>query len=262
MNEIVRFYQESSEAERLFHGSGLLERARTQEILGRYLPKPPARILDVGGGPGVYAGWLAGLGYNVSLIDPVTKHLEEASRYPLAGIEQGDARALPSEASSVDALLLLGPLYHLREPAARAQALREAHRVLKPGSYVFASAISRWASLLHSLVDGFLDDDEFWPILQYDLNEGIHFNHTGNPRYFTTAAFHTPAELRAELTAAGFQQVSVLAIEGPCWLAKDFDARWQDPPRRERLLALARQVEQAEALQGASLHLLAIGRKP
>ena len=52
---------------------------------------------------------------------------------PLASIRQGDARALPFADASADALLLLGPLYHLQERADRLRALREAARVLRPG---------------------------------------------------------------------------------------------------------------------------------
>jgi len=43
-------------------------------------------------------------------------------------------------------VLMLGPLYHLTEPADRHQALREAHRVLGPGGLLAAAAISRVAS--------------------------------------------------------------------------------------------------------------------
>lgn len=262
MKEIVRFYEQSAEAERLRGGSGLLELARTQEILKRYLPAAPARLLDIGGGPGVYAGWLTGLGYEVYLLDPVPKHLEQARAYPLAGIEQGDARALPCADASVQGALMMGPLYHLVDADDRRLALREAWRALEPGGLLFASAINRSASLLHSLVDGFLDDEAFWPILLRDLEQGIHINDSGEPRFFTTAVFHTAQQLRAEVEGAGFAPVEVLPVEGPAWLAKDFDERWRDEARRERLLTLARKTEGDQTLLGVSLHLLAIGRKP
>ena len=67
-----------------------------------------------------------------------------------------------------------------------------------------ASAIGRWASLFHSLVDGFVNDDSFWPILQRDLEEGLHVNETGKAQYFTTSRFHRPEELRSEMEAAGY----------------------------------------------------------
>ncbi|HUQ91080.1 MAG TPA: class I SAM-dependent methyltransferase [Bryobacteraceae bacterium] len=261
MDDILHYYQQSSEADRLTAGSGLLEFARSQEIIQRYLPPPPARILDVGGGPGAYAGWLASLGYEVHLLDPVPKHIESARRLPLATVQLGDARALPYEDASADVVLVMGPLYHLESRGDRVQALREVLRVLRPAGFVCAAAITRYASLLHSLIDGFVDDEEFWPVLQRDLAEGQHRNHTDKMKYFTTAVFHRPDELRAEVLAAGFATVEVLGIEGPGWLAKDFDERWADPHRRQRLLTLVRQVEREEPLLGCNMHLMAIGRK-
>jgi 2-polyprenyl-3-methyl-5-hydroxy-6-metoxy-1,4-benzoquinol methylase len=55
-----------------------LEFVRTLEPLDRFLPAPPARILDVGGGPGTYAAPLARRGYEVRLPDPVGLHVEQA----------------------------------------------------------------------------------------------------------------------------------------------------------------------------------------
>lgn len=261
MNELHSYYTESNEAGRLRSGSGLLELERTQELILRYLPEGRLTVLDVGGGPGVYAEWLSGRGHAVYLLDCVPKHVEQASQLGLAGVQLGDARSLPCESGSVDVVLLLGPLYHLTERADRIRALREAHRTLKPGGVLFAAAISRYASLFHSLVDGFVDDEVFWPILVRDLADGQHRNDTGIAKYFTTAVFHTPGELRAELEEAGFGGVEVLGIEGPGWLAKDFDERWREASRRERLLTLVRNVEREAALLGCSLHLMGTGRK-
>jgi hypothetical protein len=51
----VEHYANGDEDNRLQSGSGLLEFARTVEILQRYLPPPPARIADVGAGLGTTA---------------------------------------------------------------------------------------------------------------------------------------------------------------------------------------------------------------
>lgn len=261
-DEVLRYYQRVTEADRLFSGSGLLEYARIQEIITRSLPSPPAHVLDVGGGPGVHAEWLIALGYNVYLLDPVEKHLEQARRLPLAGIARGDARELPCEDASADAVLLLGPLYHLRLREDRVAAMREARRALKPGGLLFASVISRWASLLHGLVDGYVDDPAFLPIVNRDLSEGIHENPTGQARFFTTSVLHRPEDLREEMSAAGLTGVEILAVEGPGWLARDIEARWKNEERRAQLLDWMRRVEKEPALLGCSLHLLGIARTP
>ena len=225
-------------------------------------------MLDVGGGAGAYACWLASQGYEVHLIDPVPSHVDQAraasakqSQHPLASAAVGDARNLQHGDHTAEAVLLLGPLYHLTRRNDRLAALREAHRVLRPGGLVWAAAISRFASLLDSLSSGFFDRPEFASILDRDLAEGQHRNPTDNLTYFTDAFFHLPDELGAELSEAGFDLVELVAVEGPGWLARDFDRIWNLPQQRERLLAVLRKVEREPALLGASSHLLAIGRK-
>src|SRR4051794_25248496 len=76
---ILAHYATGYEAERLLNGPGQLERVRTEELLARYLPAPPARVLDVGGGPGAYSRWLAAQGYATTLIDIVPLHVEQAN---------------------------------------------------------------------------------------------------------------------------------------------------------------------------------------
>jgi len=265
---MMRHYAEADEASRLRTGWFQLEHARTQEIILRHLPPAPAKVLDVGGGAGAYACWLAARGYEVHLIDPVARHIEEAQaasarqpHCPLASAALGDARALPHASQTTDAVLMLGPLYHLTQREDRLAALREAYRVLRDGAVVWVAAISRFASLLDSLSSGFFDKAEFAPILDRDLAEGQHRNPTDNLTYFTDAFFHRPDELAVELTEAGFELVELVAVEGPGWLARDFERLWNHPQQRERLLAALRKVEHEPALLGASSHLLAIGRK-
>jgi ubiquinone/menaquinone biosynthesis C-methylase UbiE len=266
--EILHHYGDADEASRLRTGWFQLENARTQELILRHLPPAPATVVDAGGGAGAYACWLAALGYNVRLIDPVLKHVEQARaasaqqpQHPLASAEVGDARQLAHADASVDAVLMLGPLYHLVEREDRLLALREAGRVLRLGGLVWAAGISHFASLFDSLSHGFFADPAFAPILARDLEDGQHRNPTTNPIYFTDAFFHRPGELSRELLAAGFQVVEVSAIEGPGWLARDFDRLWNDPAQRDRLLAAVRKVEHEPSVLGVSSHIMAIGRK-
>lgn len=267
-NRIVDFYAAADEDARLRTGWFQLEHARTQELILRHLPPAPATIIDAGGGSGIYACWLASLGYRVHLIDPVQKHVDQARaasahqpRHPLASADVGDARHLPHPEASADAVLLLGPLYHLVEKEDRLACLREAHRVLKPGGLLCGAGISHFASFLDSLSHGFFDDPNFAPILERDLADGQHRNTTDNPLYFTDAYFHRPGELSRELLATGFQVVEIVAIEGPGWLAQDFDRLWNDPVQRERLLTAVRKVEREPSILGATSHIMAIGRK-
>ncbi len=216
--EIEEHYRQTRESERLTGPLGELERLRTQAILARHLPAAPAVICDLGGAAGVYAFPLAGQGYQVHLIDPVELHLEQARSYAaasgvrLASITQGDACHLDIPSGFADAVLLLGPLYHLVDRTERLQALREAHRILKHQGILFAAAISRFASLRAGLSFNTFQDADFRAIVAADLASGQHRNPTNRLDYFTTAYFHRPEELATEVRDAGFGDVQILAV--------------------------------------------------
>src|SRR5215468_6353247 len=158
---IESHYNTGYERSRLFPGgTPALEFVRSMELLDRLLPAPPAEVLDVGGGPGAYAAPLARRGYRVHLVDPVPLHVDQARQAAGAGpaarftAAPGDARELAEPDASQDAVLLFGPLYHLTEAAHRRQALAQARRVLTLGGRLLAMAVSRFASLLDGLYEG------------------------------------------------------------------------------------------------------------
>jgi SAM-dependent methyltransferase len=158
-------------------------------------------------------------------------------------------------------VLLLGPLYHLTDPADRAKALREAARILRSGGLLFAAAISRWASALDGLARELLTDAAFTGIVEQGLRTGQHRNPTARADYFTTAYFHHPDELAVEVKSAGLELVGVFGIEGPGWILPDIVARMADPARREVVLRVARMLELETPTIGTSAHLLAVARR-
>jgi SAM-dependent methyltransferase len=265
--EAVAHYASGYEATRVTRDGGRLEYVRTQELVRRFVPPAPAVLLDVGGGPGTYALWLATLGYAVHLVDALPLHVELARqasaaqpKAPLASVALGDARTLDWPDHSADAILLFGPLYHLTERAERVAALREARRVARPGGVVLAIGISRFASTLDGLFSGFLADPAFAAVVQHDLEDGQHRNPAGHPAYFTTAYFHLSEELGAEVVEAGLIHQETLAVEGPPWLSPWVEERWRHPEHREAILHLLRRLEHEPSLLGVSAHLMAVAR--
>lgn len=261
---IIAHYETGYERQRLDQGTSRIEFVRTKELLERFLPPPPAAVLDVGGGPGSYAAWLAGDGYTVHLIDPVPLHVEYARETAQRADQPftaslGDARRLEIADSSFDVVLMLGPLYHLTDRMERVQALAEARRAVRPGGLVAAAAISRFASLLDGLRNGYLGDPAFDAIVERDLAEGQHRNPDGRIEWFTTAYFHHPDELPAEIEDAGLTLEALFGVEGPGSLLPEL---WDDPRSREHVLRAARAVEQEASLLGLSAHLLAVARRP
>ncbi|MFZ0186010.1 MAG: hypothetical protein WAL72_03585 [Streptosporangiaceae bacterium] len=73
--ELAAHYSRGEERDRLSAGRGLLEFTRATEIILRFLPAAPALLADIGGGPGRYALWLAGLGYRVEHRDLMPLHV-------------------------------------------------------------------------------------------------------------------------------------------------------------------------------------------
>lgn len=257
-------YELGLEESRLFvDGYPRLEYLRTLELLDRLLPPAPARLLDVGGGTGVYAVPLAERGYTVHVVEPIEAHVERARQHALergvAGVSAalGDARDLKAFGTGYDGVLLLGPLYHLVHADDRALAFREAVRVTRPGGVVVAAGISRYASLIDGLRRRVLGDPAFRSIVERDLRDGQHRNPDvrGQPEYFTTAYFHLPAELEREARACGLRDVKLYAVEGPSWIV-------EDRADIENQLFVARAVESEPALMAATSHILVAGTTP
>ncbi|MFQ6033796.1 MAG: class I SAM-dependent methyltransferase, partial [Candidatus Bipolaricaulia bacterium] len=153
-SRVERFYDRNPQYEWERLERHRMEFAVTMRALEDHLPRPPAEILDIGGGPGRYAIELAKQGYRVTLFDlsrgclEFAKERAEEAGVELAGREHGNATDLSRfEDEGFDALLLMGPLYHLLEEGERRRAIQEARRVLKPDGVIFAAFITRYAPI-------------------------------------------------------------------------------------------------------------------
>jgi hypothetical protein len=235
---------------------GVLERLRTRELLLRHLPPPPGLVVDVGGATGVHAEWLVARGYEVVLVDLVAEHVRAAASR-VAGVRAvvGDARALPMDDGCADAVLVLGPLYHLLGRQDRLAALLEAVRVARRGAVVAAAAVSRHATVMDLGSQGRL------PAAAEPLVRELHETGAFDGSFgFTRCHFHTPDELRGELAAAGVVDPVVYGVEGPAWPALDAHGMDRLDELLESALVAARAVERDPALMAASGHLLGVGR--
>ena len=260
-SEIVTYYQEryeeSTRLERRPHAR--LERIRTLELLRALLPAAPAKVLDVGGGPGAYARELLADGHQVRLVDLVPSHVAQARACePPIDAVVGDARDLPEPDASQDVTLVLGPLYHLHERADRVRALREAIRVTRPGGPIAAAAITRFAGPIDLMATARFDERALRDAERL-ITTGVNDTSIG----FTHAYFHRVSELRAECQEAGLADLVIHGVEGPGWAAAEAG---QFGPHAETIfegaLRLARLYSTEPDLVPASSHLLAIGTAP
>ena len=139
MTEVERFYDHvpSYEWGRLDHHR--MEFAIALRAFSEFFPSPPAKVIDIGGGPGRYALELTRRGYPTTLVDlssrclALAREKAEEAGVVLEGCIHADARDLSEIGSaSFDAALLMGPLYHILDETGRRRAVQETLRVLKP----------------------------------------------------------------------------------------------------------------------------------
>jgi len=237
----------------------------TSALIERWLPEPPARVADVGGGNGRRAFDLAQRGYEVHLSDVVPELIDDAREREgalgqrLADIAVADARALPYPDQSTDAVLLLGPLYHLTSAEARTAALAEALRVLRPGGVLLAQVLNRVGALRSVLT---------WHAAQAGLVDWARVLHAGRfseddavPEFFHACYFHEPDEVEQELRSVGFVVKEVRGLDGP---APDAQASLGEAPEGvvRHWADLALELGTRRELLSTASHLLVIAHAP
>jgi S-adenosylmethionine-dependent methyltransferase len=242
------------------------EFAVTFRILDEYLPLPPAAILDNGGGPGRYSIALQKRGYDVALLDLSEENLALAKqKASQAGAKLSrmrhanalDLSFLPDE--TFDAVLLMGPLYHLLTIRERLQAVMESERVLKPGGLIFASFITRFALFRDAAAKGYMPD------IRADRSYYLEFLATGilneNGSGFTDAYFAHPEEVEPFMESTGFHTLAVVGLEGVV-AGHEKHANQLQGEDWDFWVDLNYRLGHDPALHGAADHLLYVGRKP
>lgn len=269
--KIQRYYAEHVDENLRIQGrsaGGAIEHARVRELVSRHLVRPGMRVLDVGGATGVHARWIAELGHQVLLVDPVPQQVARAAALGTFEARVGDARALDVPDASQDVVLLFGPLYHLFAREDRVKALLEGVRVLAPGGVLLAQGIGR----LTAFADGVVDTD-----FSHLTNDDLSMLRTGEWRNpgdgFPGGHFHTAAELEQELLDAGLVDVELAAVEGPQvgsleWFGPDDELARLGLAMVRRLDERVRaepdvmpRIADAHSIANLSAHIMAWGRK-
>ena len=275
---VLAGYNAGIERDRLRTGIGLLEFERTKEILQEKLPKPPAVIYDIGGGYGEYAWWLAAQGYEVHLFDLAETNIrmsaelsEEYPKVQLASAEVCDARSVPREDRSADAILLMGPLYSITEYEERILSIRESRRLLKDNGILFSAALTPFSVLVPRIVLYHIDDSKkrkelddpaVISMIERALEDGCYINPEKKiASGLGSSHLHTSKALREELSAGGFVTSTVHGIMGGAWLAPNLDELLANKETKALLMKTVRMLDTHEEIIGLSGHLLAISRK-
>jgi ubiquinone/menaquinone biosynthesis C-methylase UbiE len=207
------------------------------------------------------------LGYDVTLFDLSAACLAKAraearDRGLDLSYEQGTATDLSRfRDASFDAVLVMGPLYHLIELTERQRALAEAVRVARPGGLVAASVITWMAVLRYVAKEEASRILELYEAMLNVIRQG--YDPTCPPpddEHFR-AYFADPAEVDPLLREAGLAPLGVFAVEGFVSMIDETintlgGAEW------EAWVELNLKLATDLTLCSGAEHLLALGRKP
>lgn len=264
--ELENFYNKASEETRLEKGMGIFEFERIKELIEKHINTKNAIIIDVGGGTGKYAEWLAKKNHTVHLIEPVVKHIKLAEKRAKKlknpfSVTIGEAKKLPYKDQSADLVILHGPLYHLQKREDRIAAIIEAKRVLKKGGILLGFAINATASTVVGLMNGMIHANSFFNMCKEELTTGIHNAPKDFPFLLADAYYHKPEDLKAEFLEQNLNFLNLFAVEGMIWLDNEYFANMLDKKKSKTLKQLQKLTENDEYLLPFSPHMMIAVRK-
>jgi S-adenosylmethionine-dependent methyltransferase len=263
MTNVERYYDANAHAEWVRLDRDRIEFAVTVRALDEYLPPPPARVLDIGGGPGRYAIELTRRGYDVTLADiseaELTLAAERAAEagVTLSRVSKADARDLKQfDDGAFDAVILMGPLYHLLEETDRRLSVEEAVRVTRTGGIVMATNITRYAAI------------RFWakhnPMQVVDdrarYEQQAVTGKTQNAPGFTDIYLMRPEELTALFAKTSVAHIVTIACEGVVSMIREKLNELDGEPW-DYWVDLNYRLAKDPDTHGLAEHLLYVGRK-
>ncbi|WP_430382753.1 class I SAM-dependent methyltransferase [Streptomyces sp. P10-4] len=260
---LARHYESFSEGPRLQKSRvRRLEYDTTLHVLDRHL-SPRSAVLELGAGHGAYSFRLARQGHRVTATDLVDVNVEamlalaQEEGLDSVDIRRADATHLDGITDGAyDAVLCLGPFYHLRTRELRRRCLLECRRVVRDGGMVAVSYINRVFAVNYLLRKGSpLTADQYASLMQPD-DERVDYP----DEFFNVAHFSTQEAVEAELRAAGLEIVEHAGTDGACGFFPETlegldEAAYLD--YRAYHLTTCSQPSQ----RGASSHCLVVARK-
>jgi SAM-dependent methyltransferase len=264
VGDIKDMYDHGLEQERSRLERHRLEHDLTWRYLNRYLPRQGS-ILEIGAATGRYTLQLCRLGYSVTAVDlseillgECRRQLSQEALDASVRFVIADARNLRALAgTSYDAVLIMGPLYHLVYEADRQEALRQAIDLLRPGGLLFSAFLSRvgvLGELLKKTPDWIERRDEVQSLLTSGKRP------ENQPRGGFRGYFARVEEIRPLHEQLGIETLALAGIE-PAISADDESYNRLEGLLRELWLELLFGVSADESIVGASRQLLYVGRK-
>jgi SAM-dependent methyltransferase len=184
-----------------------------------------------------------------------------------AGVELEDMRETnlldtPFPDAAFDAVLCMGPMYHLIDEADRQQAAREVARMARPGAPAFVAFLNRLplprgllGTQMPTMPAGTEDLLDRW------FGTGIFISPAR--QFFTDSYYAHPDEIRPLLEGAGFDSLELIGSESLIGGAEERLPLLSErqPHVEEWVIERLIEVAREPSIVGSSWHLLYIGRK-
>lgn len=242
-----------------------LEADITWRYLNLYLPTR-GRLLEVGCGTGFYTFPLAQLGYQITAVDFANEFVtrcktraEELDLSDQIDFRIGDARNLDGiPRGKFEAVLLMGPLYHLLLETDRTAALRSAYACLRPGGVIFSALISRFGilgNLIKKSPSWIENQKEVWSLVRNGHRPA------GAPRGGFRGYFVRLDEIAPMHENVGFDTLKIAGVE-PAISADDESYNTLEGKERDLWLDLLFKISAEQSIVASSRHILYVGQKP
>lgn len=261
-NEIIEFYRNYDEDNRLVRSRARSsEFLTTLEVLKKHLSGCRA-LIELGAGTGRYSLYYAEQGMEVTAVELVPEQAQtirqkaQDKRLSNLTVYCQDARSLSNWTdASFDAVLCLGPLYHLRSKSERSTCLAECVRILKPGGVLACSYINKYAAIAYYCKLNMFLGKELLQIIQ----SGDFSSKAGIDRFMDISCFLDPAEMEKELSAFPLKVIDHVGVDGIHALLEEAIEK-MDEPTWDAWFNYHLSICRERSILGYSSHGLVVGR--
>ena len=262
-NYVVDNYENYREEDRLTtNNARKIEFITTTRILNELLEKN-MKVLDCAAGAGIYAFYLAERGYQVTATDITPRHVdiinsvlkEKDYHMQTAVLDATDMSIFEDE--SFDAVLNMGPFYHLLAEEQRNRCMSEALRVLKKGGLLFTAYIPRYYVFQYVS----MSDDEYLDATLADkiIKTGI-LRHDDEKCFWTDTYYSTKKEMENIYLKNNVQIIDHFAQDGLTPSFSRIVDKWNDD-QFKIWCDYHYSVCRDESILGASNHVIIVGKK-
>ncbi|HOK50576.1 MAG TPA: class I SAM-dependent methyltransferase [Bacteroidales bacterium] len=238
------------------------------ELLDEYIPNG-ATVIDIGSGPGRYAEYLLKRSCKVGVVDLSPKSLKVFSdRMENSYCKQNIIFNQVSCATQLDwiadnladAILLMGPLYHLIDAKHRNKALNHCKRILKTGGYLFSVFLSPFPLLnnANTFQEGsyLFSNEDLYKHIKSDITTHTHFQGFDVPQYR-----YWPKVAKELMLANGFETLRIRNIEG---IGSFYNSEklkdYSNQQQKLSLINILRSTSEDEKLIGITHQFVCVGK--